>query len=228
MKKLEEQRRAGSLLFAAEETLPPVCEPSPTDLPSPTGAVVGSRLHPVLPEIHSWLTPDSRDAPLFLFHFDLAPTVFSPLRRFRNEPPHKVSDIAEFRESAFRPAVTALQIVHPRIAFWPIDLNLPFGVAADSFPPITIGDVLVGIHQAMHQPVTSRERAFLHKPEQFAVDWAFNNRCRDEAKMIGCASPQDEQKKVSKRIDYLRGKTLFKGLVSVPGDPPGCMRMVTA
>jgi hypothetical protein len=30
-----------------------------------------------------------------------------------------------------------------------------------------------------------------------------------------------------KRIDYLQGKTLFKGLVSVPGDPPGCMRMVT-
>jgi hypothetical protein len=86
----------------------------------------------------------------------------------------------------------------------------------------------------MHQPATRREWAFLDKSEQFAVDWAFNNRCRDEAIMIGRASPQNElsrevaiRKKGLKRVDYLRGKTLFKGLVSVPGNPPWCMHMVT-
>ncbi|KAJ7895956.1 hypothetical protein B0H14DRAFT_2306503, partial [Mycena olivaceomarginata] len=156
--------------------------------------------------IHSWLTPESRDAPLFLFHFDLAPTVFSPLRRFRNERPRKVSDIAKFRESAFRPPVTALRIVHPRIAFWPIDLILPFGAGGDSSPPIMIGDVLVGIHQAMHQAVMSREWAFLDEEEQSAVTQAFIIRCREEA-MIGRANEG------LKRVDYLRGKTLFRGLV---------------
>ncbi|KAJ7895954.1 kinase-like domain-containing protein [Mycena olivaceomarginata] len=219
-------KNTGSSPFAAEETLPP-------NLPSPTGAVIGFRLHPVLPEIHSWLTPESRDGILFLFHFDLAPAVFSPLRRFRNQPPHKYWDTPKFRESAFRPPVTALRIVHPGIAFWPIDLILPFGVAADSSPLITVGDVLVGIHQAMHQPVMSREWAFLDEEEQSAVTQAFIIRCRDEA-MIGRASPQDKRSREVairneglKRVDYLRGKTLFKGLVSVPEDPPGCMRMVT-
>jgi hypothetical protein len=38
----------------------------------------------------------------------------------------------------------------------------------------------------------------------------------------------EERKQGVKRVDFLLGQTVLKGLVRVPGDPEGCVRMVTA
>ncbi|KAJ7783409.1 hypothetical protein B0H14DRAFT_2959608 [Mycena olivaceomarginata] len=200
-------------LLWPEETTPPTREPSalPPTPPSPTESVIGLPDDPEPTKIHPWLQPE---LPSFI-HFDLATTAFAPLCRTRDEPAHRVLNTAEFRESAFRPPRTALRIVHPHIPFWPIDLAVPVGAAADSCSPITIGDVLANIYRAMHTRVTSEEWAFLDEEKQPAVTQAFAARCHAEAK-------HDYAQEVA-----IRMKVFFKGLMSVPTDPPGLVYLVT-
>ncbi|KAJ7895942.1 hypothetical protein B0H14DRAFT_2285550, partial [Mycena olivaceomarginata] len=124
---------------------------------------------------------------------------------------HRVLNTAEFRESAFRPPRTALRIVHPHIPFWPIDLAVPVGAAADSCSPITIGDVLANIYRAMHTRVTSEEWAFLDEEKQPAVTQAFAARCHAEAKH-DYAQEVAIRNEGLKRVDCLQGKVFFKGL----------------
>jgi hypothetical protein len=78
----------------------------------------------------------------------------------------------------------------------------------------------------MHTRVTSEEWAFLDEEKQRAVTQAFAARCHAEAK-------HDYSQEVAirneglKRVDCLQGKVFFKGLMSVPTDPPGLVYLVT-
>lgn len=179
--------------------------------------------------IHPWLNGDT---PSPSFHFDLAPAAFAPLRRVDTYPPSSAFvGPAELREPAFHPPLFALRILHPRLPFWPVDLALPAGAHA---PPITLLDVLLALHRALHTRINHADWATLGGEDEAAVTRAFSARCRAEAVRSGASPAQLRDREVAvrsqgvKRIDFLVGKTVFKGLVRAPGDPEGCVRMITA
>ncbi|KAJ7778018.1 hypothetical protein DFH07DRAFT_911422 [Mycena maculata] len=183
-------------------------------------------------QIHPWL---NGDAPSPIFHFDLMPTQFAPLRLVHPNPPQTVVlGPAEIHEPAFHPPLTALRILHPRIPFWPIDLALPAELAAEAATPISLGDVLVALHRSLHERISQADWATLGNEDELAVTKAFTIRCRAEAVRSGVPPAHLRDKEVAernqgvKRVDFLLGKTVFKGLVRAPGDPEGCVRVVTA
>jgi hypothetical protein len=181
--------------------------------------------------IHPWLNGDT---PSSAFHFDLAPAAFRPLRRIATVPPSGalVNDF-ELREPAFHPPRFAMRIIHPRLPFWPVDLALPAGAGANA-NPITLADVLVALHHALHTRINHADWATLGAEDEARVTRAFAARCRAEAVRSGAGPAQLRDREVAvrnqgvMRVDFLLGKTVFKGLVRVPGDPEGCVRMVTA
>ncbi|KAJ6521540.1 hypothetical protein DFH09DRAFT_1424835 [Mycena vulgaris] len=183
-------------------------------------------------QIHPWL---NGDAPSSFFHFDLAPRMFAPLRLANANPPQSVVvGAAEINEPAFHPPLTSLRILHPRIPFWPVDLTLPADVAAAGPPPISFGDVLVALHHAMHELISHADWETLTAEDEQAVTRAFAHRCRAEAVRSGVPPAHLRDREVAertlgvKRVDFLLGKTVFKGLVRAPDDPEGCVRIVTA
>ncbi|KAJ7667213.1 hypothetical protein B0H17DRAFT_1089016 [Mycena rosella] len=179
------------------------------------------------PQIHPWL---NGDAPAQTFHFDLAPAAFVPLRAVSAAQSTRVSD-GELRAPAFHPPRTALRILHPRLPWWPVDLTLPPGAAP---APIAVGDVLAALHHALQARIAPADWAELSVEDQQRVTRAFTHRCRAEAVRNGVPQAQLHDREVSvrnegvKRVDFLLGKTVFKGLVRSPGDPEGVVRLVTA
>ncbi|KAJ7749417.1 hypothetical protein B0H16DRAFT_1551424 [Mycena metata] len=195
--------------------------------PPPSWATVPQR--PT--QIHPWL---NGDAPSPIFHFDLAPGEFAPLRQIRAHPPQGGPlSAAEIREPAFHPPITALRILHPRIPFWPVDLALHAELAAQNPTPISLGDVLVSLHRAMHERISHADWETLSTEDAQAVTKAFTHRCRSEAVRSGALPAQLRDREVAernkgvKRVDFLLGKTVFKGLFKDPEDPEGCVRMIT-
>ncbi|KAJ6529893.1 hypothetical protein DFH09DRAFT_153681 [Mycena vulgaris] len=197
---------------------------------APAWATSGGYLQPQQPqEVHPWL---NGDAPSPTFHLDLAPRAFLPLRLVRAHPPQSAPlNAADFREPAFHPPRTALRILHPRLPFWPVDLALPAGAPA---APISLGDVLAALHRALHTRITPADWEPLGRADAEAVTRAFTHRCRAEAVRSGVPPAQLRDREIAernegvKRVDFLLGKTVFKGLVRTPGDPEGVVRLVTA
>ncbi|KAJ7430765.1 hypothetical protein B0H11DRAFT_2134345 [Mycena galericulata] len=192
----------------------------------------GALLSPQKPLlIHPFL---NGDAPSPHFHFDLAPSAFMPLRLVSTNPPQSAVLGAEIREAAFHPPLMTLRILHPRLPFWPIDFQLPAGAGAAPGHPISLGDVLVVVHQALHQRITQADWATLGEADAQGVARAFTQRCRGEAVRSRVPPVQLRDREVAernqgvKRVDFLLGKTIFKGLIRAPGDPEGVVRMVTA
>ncbi|KAF7330808.1 Protein kinase domain-containing protein [Mycena venus] len=204
---------------------------SPGGMPSSTGAVVFGLLDPSKPVIHRWLDAHA-NAPAIDFHFDLGSALFAPLRAIPSPP--RILNSAELGQSAFDPGLTTLRIVHPRIPFWPIELELPAEMAAANLvSSITLGDVLVHLHRGMHQLVTRVQWESLDMEVQGDVTEAFVARCRAEAMRSQVPPEQLQDREVAirneglKRVDYLLGKTVFKGLAASE-DSPRCMLLVTA
>ncbi|KAJ7627219.1 hypothetical protein FB45DRAFT_920848 [Roridomyces roridus] len=175
-------------------------------------------------QIHPWL---NGDAPSPHFHFDLAPNAFMPLRL---SAPVGGPELAS---AAFHPPRINLRILHPRLPFWPIDLALPASRAAGSAPPISLGDVLLALHRALHTRITPTDWETLSAEDAQAVTHAFARRCRAAALRSGVAAVHLRDREVEernygvKRVDFLCGKTVFKGLVKAPGDPEGVVRLIT-
>ncbi|KAJ7890313.1 hypothetical protein B0H13DRAFT_2341045 [Mycena leptocephala] len=100
--------------------------------------------------------------------------------------------------------------------------------------PITLADVLVALHHALHTRITHADWATLGAEHEARVTQAFAARCRAFAARSGAGPVQLRDREVTvrnqgvKRIDFLLGKTVFKGLVHDPGDLEGCVRMATA
>ncbi|KAJ7448845.1 hypothetical protein B0H11DRAFT_2332862 [Mycena galericulata] len=192
-------------------------------------AFVGEQRQPVSSDRTADSAPGAslaqRDAPSPIFHFDLAPLQFAPLRLVNANPPQTaVLRVAEIREPAFHPPLTSLRILHQCIPFWPIDLALP----------TELGDVLLSLHRALHERISHADWETLAEEDAQAVTKAFTQRCRAEAIRSRVPPPHLRDREVAernqgvKRVDFLLGKTVFKGLVRAPGDPEGCVRMVTA
>ncbi|KAJ7722351.1 hypothetical protein B0H16DRAFT_1385901 [Mycena metata] len=180
-------------------------------------------------QIHPWL---NAEAPSPVFHFDLAPAAFLPLQLISTNPPQSaVVGTTQIHEHAFYPPMTRLRILHPRLPFWPIDLSLPS--TAHGAPPISLGDVLITLHRAMHQRITHADWATLGKEDEQRVTRAFTSRCRAEAVRSGVPPAQLRDREVAvrnqgvKRVDFLLGKTVLLGLMRAREDPEGCLRLVT-
>jgi hypothetical protein len=187
--------------------------------------------NPPLPlmQIHPWLNGDVSSPAV---HFDLASSAFAPMRLIPTLPPHHVLlSATDIRVPAFYPPRTALRILHAQLPFWPVDLKLPPDVPAA--PPITLGDVLVALHRTLHQRISHADWATLTVEQEVAVTRAFTHRCRGEAARSGVAPVQLRDREVAERsegvklVDFLLGKTVFRGLVRDPRDPEGCVRMIT-
>ncbi|KAK7008526.1 hypothetical protein R3P38DRAFT_3280571 [Favolaschia claudopus] len=200
-------------------------------------------------QVHPWLNGDS---PSPIFFFDLAPTAFAPQRAVTSalstsQSQNKMHGVGlsgvEMRETAFHPPLTKCRILHPQLPFWPIDLALPEDLTAaqgqgpqqQPLPPISLGDVLAALHHALHVRIAPADWAALSPSEQANVGGAFTRRCREEAvralggEAAGLREREvEERNKGVKRVDFLLGKTVFKGLVRARGDPEGCVRVVTA
>ncbi|KAJ6587863.1 kinase-like domain-containing protein [Mycena capillaripes] len=183
-----------------------------------------------LPAIHPWL---DGDIPAPVFNFDFAPIAFVPWHRIASNPPQSTSvDQAEFHRPAFHPPLHALRIVHPGIPFWAVHLTVPPEATSISF-----GDVLVGLHRAMHKLITKSDWELLDEEVARAVTSAFTARCSAEATRQshnGGSLKQLRDREIAIRnegvkcVDFLQGKTLFKGLVWACTDLPACMSLVTA
>ncbi|KAJ7125527.1 hypothetical protein C8R43DRAFT_1030416 [Mycena crocata] len=189
---------------------------------------------PTQKQIHPWL---NGDVPSSIFFLDLAPTQFAPQRLATVSPPQGTPlSGAEIREPAFHPPITSLRILHPRLPFWPVDLELPAELASTpgAQTPISLGDVLVALHRALHERIAHADWETLSAPDQAAVTKAFTQRCRAEAVRSGALPAQLRDREVVernqgvKRVDFLLGKTVFKGVVRSREDPEGVVRMVTA
>ncbi|KAJ7647727.1 hypothetical protein FB45DRAFT_207238 [Roridomyces roridus] len=173
------------------------------------------------PQIHPWL---NGDAPSHEFCFDLSMSSFHPQRLVG--PDHAVPlTLADLQSPAFHPPVTKLRIVCDQIPNWPVDLV--YGVNGFGGPPITLGDILVAIHQKLHQRISHSDFARLSVHEVGEVTRAFMNRCRLESTRRGIAfhSDSEERQQGVKVVDFLVGKTMFRGLVRTAD---GYIKMVVA
>ncbi|KAK7002423.1 hypothetical protein R3P38DRAFT_3042916 [Favolaschia claudopus] len=170
-------------------------------------------------------------------YFNLEQGHFLPMRLHSNpRQPARLSQ-SELREPAFYPPLTSLSMIHPRTPSWPIQLELPGELKLAPHPqPISVIDILVSIHRAMHVQITHSDWALLNSEEEAAVSTAFHRRCREEAARRG--SPRLLEKREMeergygvKRVDYLRGQAAFRGLVwqQLAGElEVRCVQIVTA
>ncbi|KAJ7927069.1 hypothetical protein B0H13DRAFT_1598976 [Mycena leptocephala] len=103
-------------------------------------------------QVHPCLNGYAR-LPMF---FDLAPVQFTPQwLTSANRAPLSLRDI---RGPAFHPPITTLRILHSRMPFWPVELVLPTEFHTQALkPPISLGDVLVSLHRAMHQRISAAD-----------------------------------------------------------------------
>ncbi|KAJ7811272.1 hypothetical protein B0H14DRAFT_1472808 [Mycena olivaceomarginata] len=187
---------------------------------------------PPPPQIHPFLNGDT---PSPIFHLDLAPSRFAPQRLLTNPhiaPPQTAPlSTAELSEPAFHPPRTTLRILHPLLPFWPVDLALP---PTASPLPISLGDVLISLHHALHTRIAHVDWDELSSEDAERVAQAFTRRCRAEAMRSGVPAAHLRDREVEernggvRRVDFLAGLgggTVFRGLVREEEDPDGCVRV---
>lgn len=163
--------------------------------------------------INPWINGSS---PRNDFYFDLSTTTFTPLRLYGNGQP-TILPPEEMREPATHPPLTRLRIICDLIPTWPIHLELPptpyspynsnqfaYQQPSPSSPPITLMDVLVAVHQAMHSRITHIDWAKVSKKEQREITRAYT---------VRCGGSEHERAQGVKRVDFLLGRTRMIGLV---------------
>ncbi|KAJ7169098.1 hypothetical protein C8R43DRAFT_982236 [Mycena crocata] len=162
--------------------------------------------------IHPWI---NGDVPSPEFVFDLSISGFNPQRMIGPGQAAPLS-MADYQAPAFHPPVTKLRICCDMIPNWPVDLILGGGGGMQP-PPITLGDILVAIHQKMHQRISHLDWGRLSMSEEAAVSRAFTRRCRMESMRRDETYRSDgelpERQQGVKVVDFLLGKTMFRGLV---------------
>ncbi|KAF9232431.1 hypothetical protein BU15DRAFT_10476, partial [Melanogaster broomeanus] len=139
-------------------------------------------------------------------YFDLADPSFLPLWIGPGQTAPITPD--ELREPATDPSITRMRITHDAIPDWPIDIQYHDYTASTTPFPITLGDVLYLIHSSLHRQITHQDWAQLSLSEETAIARAYTRR----RKSVPSAA-QEQASQGVKRIDYLREKHIFRGLV---------------
>lgn len=162
--------------------------------------------------VNPWI---NAEAPRADFFFDVSTTAFLPLRLYG---PGQSAPLGadQLDEPATYPPLTRLRIVCDMIPNWPIDLEFkgygggysPNPYQASGPPPITLVDVLVAVHRALHQRISHADWAPLGPAQEMAVGKAYTKRCKAVGSMV-----DHELAQGVKRVDFLLSKTRMLGLL---------------
>jgi len=206
--------------------VPPYSAP-PLSAPFTSSYVSGYPQFPAPLQIHPWI---NGEAPSPEFAFDLSISAFNPQRLVGPNQAVPLS-MTDLQSPAFYPPVHKLRILCDLIPNWPVDLvygGMGMGLGGGmQAPPITLGDILVAIHQKMHQRISHSDWGRLSMSEEAQVSRAFTQRCRTESMRHAATSQLDvelpERQQGVKVVDFLLGKTMFRGLVR---SEDGCVKMI--
>ncbi|TFK20068.1 hypothetical protein FA15DRAFT_673855 [Coprinopsis marcescibilis] len=178
--------------------------------------------------IHPWLNGET---PRKDFIFNLASVIFNPARMVGMNGQLMPLAAEELAQPATFPHIYELKIVHNKIPQWPVELSYqqpptpfysPAPTAGQGAPPITVGDVLYQLHQSFHQMITQAEWSELSSSEEREVTHAYRKRC----KSMGVGVQGFWESQGVKRVDYLREKSWFRGLIRT-GQSLNELRLIT-
>lgn len=160
--------------------------------------------------LRSTLATDSSD----MIIFDLSSPVFGPMRYSQaNRDRLEYLPVEELDAVAILPVTTQMDIQCDGLPDleWLIELRLvnTNRLVGRAPPPITVGDILVMIHQYMAQPVEEGTLSRFSENIQAEIRKAHERRC----KLLG-AQAAEEKEKGLKRIDVFGGDVWFGGLSS--------------
>ncbi|CAK5282364.1 unnamed protein product [Mycena citricolor] len=193
-------------------------QPLPGIYPSNYGSFPGQiQIHPSL----------SSDTCSRIILFDLSYSAFLPQKLVSPGSEDTVHfSMSDIQAQAFYPGVNRLRIVCDMTPDLPIELAYPLGGQG---PPISVGDVLIAIHQQLHKPISSEDWEALSSKKEARVSRAFTRRCRQESIRCQTGYKSDcgihERQKGVKFVDFLQGKTMFRGLVKTDD---GLLKLVVA
>jgi len=143
--------------------------------------------------------------------FDLAAPAFQPMRQVER---HIIVPLTfdELNQNATHPPMYKIKLTSDYwIPEFPVNLdfrtNNPYNT---HIPPIKLGDVLSAIHGSLQKGISQYEWAKLPPQHEYLVSQAYTKRC----KALGHASLAFQNQGV-KNVDFLFGKTRFRGLVRV-------------
>ncbi|KIY44631.1 hypothetical protein FISHEDRAFT_77255 [Fistulina hepatica ATCC 64428] len=163
-------------------------------------------------QIHPLLDGQRGQAPV---QFDFSHATFSATR-MSSVGQSVMLTPQELGDQATWPFTTRLHVVIESMPQWPLVIEYTGPrVEGQAQPPITIGDVLGAVHRHLHTQVTQTEWNSLHAQDRTEITLAFQKRCsRYPANIVYAVRCQGV-----KRVDFLRGHWLFRGLVPfVNGD----------
>lgn len=142
--------------------------------------------------------------------FDLSEPVFRPMRKIGHNTVHLTVD--ELEQNATHPPMYKIKITSDYlIPDFPINLDFRSNNPYDmNVPPIKLGDILCATYGALQKRISQYEWAKLGPEHEYHVAKAYTKRC----KALGPAALAYQNQGV-KNVDYLLGKTRFRGLVNV-------------
>ncbi|KAF5314222.1 hypothetical protein D9758_018174 [Tetrapyrgos nigripes] len=117
-------------------------------------------------------------------------------------------------QPATRPAINSLRITCDLIPQWPINLSgnpnhvwIDQRVNGVTNPPVTLLDIFASIHRVLQTPILHSDWGNVAKNERYAISKAYQKRYK------AAENPEEERLKGVKRIDFLKGKVYFNGLL---------------
>ncbi|KAJ3994392.1 hypothetical protein F5050DRAFT_1775000 [Lentinula boryana] len=173
--------------------------------------------------LHPWLNADVWKGDFVL---DLTAREFRPLQ-INAAGQARPCPVEFLNQPATHPPITRLRIFSDLLPEWPIDiayrtqfvggLSSPapaawtpgFGVdTSGTQTPITFLDVLLNIHQSLHQRITYNDFNRLTLSQEKAITKAYYRRCRAAG-----AFETAERGQGVKRVDYLMDRKWFRGCI---------------
>lgn len=105
--------------------------------------------------------------------------------------------------------IPEMVIVNQKLHLWPIHLKNP-----NAWHTLRVIDVFRAIYDTYAQPLTPHELSHFGEDYIRRCQPAFAQRCQDSPQFTHI-----EERRGLLRIDLLRGRRIFKGLVPIPGRP---------
>jgi hypothetical protein len=143
--------------------------------------------------------------------FDLAAPEFRPMRILGHNQFWPLS-YEELAQLATEPQMYKLTIsCDIWIPDWPLNFDFRSTVPYQSnIPPIKLGDVLTAIYGSLHKRISQYDWAQLAAEHEYEVSKTYTRRC----KAMGSDQLKTRNQGV-KQVDFLMGRTKFRGLVKV-------------